>query len=121
MIGDLIYNHRKWICPVTAIDKDHVIVIAQHYGESSYRWEDVNPIPLTPEILEKIGFASVHNIGYIIDDYNGTQVIYDFWNHNFRIIKDYKVRLDIDFFGDMSVHELQHALRLLEIGKEILL
>ena len=76
-------------------------------------------IPLTPEILEKIGFSTEPNIGYIIDDYDGTQIIYDSWNHILRIIKNYKTCLDIRTFGDLSVHELQHALRLLDIEKEI--
>jgi len=56
MVGDLIYNHRNWVCQVTDINKEHVTVIAQQYGETPYRWEDIYPIPLTTEILEKNGF-----------------------------------------------------------------
>lgn len=77
------------------------------------------PIPLTPEILEKIGFETQPNIGYIIDDYDGTQIIYDRWDNNLRIIKDYKTCLDIETFSGLSVHELQHALRICGIEKEI--
>ena len=77
------------------------------------------PIPLTPEILENIGFEPQPNIGYVIDDYDGTQVIYDRWNNNLRIIKDYKTCLDIRTFNDLSVHELQHALKICGIEKEI--
>lgn len=79
------------------------------------------PIPLTPEILEKIGFTTEPNIGYIIDDWDGNQIIYDSWNHVLRIIKDYKTCLDIETFNDLTVHELQHALKLCGINKEIAL
>lgn len=82
---------------------------------------EIEPIPLTSEILEKIGFETQPNIGYIIDDWDGTQIIYDSWNHNLRIIKNYKVCLDIETFDNIAVHELQHALRLCGIEKEIIL
>lgn len=82
---------------------------------------EIEPIPLTPEILEKNEFTSQPNIGYIIDDYDGMQIIYDDWNHNLRIIKNYKVCLDIETFDVISVHELQHALRFCGIEKEITL
>ena len=77
------------------------------------------PISLTPEILEKIGFSTEPNIGYIIDDYDGTQIIYDSWNNNLRITKDYKTCLDIEPFNDLTMHELQHALRICGIEKKI--
>ena len=89
--------------------------------DNGYDYNEIEPIPLTPEILEKIGFETQPNIGYIIDDWNGTQIIYDRWNHNLRIIKNYKVCLDIETFDDFAVHELQHALKLCEIEKEIIL
>lgn len=87
--------------------------------DNGYEYNEIEPIPLTPEILEKIGFETQPNIGYIIDDWNGTQIIYDRWNHNLRIIKNYKVCLDIETFDDIAVHELQHALKLCEIEREI--
>ena len=108
MVGD-------WVHPM-----GHPDINAKVRPEDYINLSEYEPIIITPEILEKIGFVSQRNVGYIIDDYNGNQVIYDRWNNNLRIIENYKVRLDIDFFGDMSVHELQHALRLLEIEKEIM-
>jgi hypothetical protein len=87
--------------------------------DNGYEYNEIEPIPLAPEILEKIGFETQPNIGYIIDDWNGTQIIYDRWNHNLRIIKNYKVCLDIETFDDFAVHELQHALKLCEIEREI--
>lgn len=92
------------------------------YSEgNAYEYNEIEPIPLTPEILEKIGFATERNIGHIIDDWDGTQIIYNSWDHNLRIIKNYKTRLDIETFDDIAVHELQHALRLCGIEKEIVL
>ena len=88
---------------------------------NAYEYNEIEPIPLTPEILEKIGFATERNIGYIIDDSDGTQIIYNSWDHNLRIIENYKTRLDIETFDDIAVHELQHALRLCGIEKEIVL
>lgn len=59
MLGDLVYNHRQWICPVTEISKNHVEVIAKHYGNSSYKLEDVYPIPLTEEIILQLGWEEI--------------------------------------------------------------
>ena len=42
--------------------------------DNGYEYNEIEPIPLTPEILEKIGFETQPNIGYIIDDWNGTQI-----------------------------------------------
>lgn len=109
MVGD-------WVHPM-----GHTEINAQVKPEDYINWVEYEPIPITKEILEKIGFESIHNVGYVLDLRYNTQVIYDFWNHNFRIIENYKVRLDIDFYDEMSVHQLQHALRLLEIEKEIIL
>ena len=119
MVSDLVYNHRNWICSIVEIHKDSAVIIAKHYGEEEFKLDDLRPISLTPGILEKIGFETQPNIGYIIDDWDGTQIIYDSWNHNLRIIKNYKVCLDIETFDDIAVHELQHALKLCGIEREI--
>ena len=115
MVGDklkIVYNQK--IVEVKEIKQNCI------YTENNgYDYNEIEPIPLTPEILEKIGFETQPNIGYIIDDWNGTQIIYDRWNHNLRIIKNYKVCLDIETFDDIAVHELQHALRICGIEREI--
>ena len=59
MQGDLVYNHRNWICPVVGIDKDTITVIAQHYGESTYKKDEIYPIPLTEEIILKLGWEEI--------------------------------------------------------------
>ena len=111
MIGDWVRLKKDYV-----VDKDENIKLTSldihRIDEGDYV---VEPIPLTDEILRKNGFWTEPNVGYIIDDYSGTQIIYDSWNHNLRIIENYKVRLDIETFNDLSVHELQHALRICEI------
>ena len=59
MLGDLVYNHRQWICPVTAIAKDHVEVVAKYYGVQPYIWDDMYPIPLTEDIILQLGWEEI--------------------------------------------------------------
>lgn len=59
MQGDLVYNHRNWICPVVGMAKDMITVVAQHYGESTYRKDEIHPIPLTEEIILKLGWEEI--------------------------------------------------------------
>jgi len=117
MIGDWILDGNVY-AQVTSITCDGIIETTHNKFSNI---ELVEPIPITPEILKKIGFETKPNIGYIIDDWDGTQIIYDNWNHILRIIKDYKTCLDIETFSEMTVHELQHALKLCGIEKEIVL
>lgn len=81
--------------------------------------EDVKPYLLTKEILEKNGFYSTPNVGYVLDDYNGNSVIYDSWNHNLKITKYYKIIFDMEYFDNINVHKLQHVLRMCGVDKEI--
>ena len=59
MIGDLVYNHRMWICTVVGVDEEYVTVIARHYGRCSYKWEDIQPIPMTEEIITQLGWEEI--------------------------------------------------------------
>lgn len=80
------------------------------------------PIPLTPEILEKNGFVNVENT-------QTSTIIYSFRDSLFRIevydfnhitIDSYYTDSSCDLFIS-SIHELQHAIRLCGIKKEIIL
>ena len=86
----------------------------------------LEPIPLTQEILEKNGFEKVEGYvtaeAYILDkgEWGEANIIirrFDF-NESFVICtpKDQTARISIGY-----VHELQHALRLAGIKKEIVL
>ena len=78
------------------------------------------PIPLTAEILEKNGFVKVENtqtstIMYSFRDTLNRIGVFDF---NHVTIDSYYTDSSCDVFIS-SVHELQHALRLCGINKEI--
>jgi hypothetical protein len=86
----------------------------------------LEPIPLTPEILEKNGFVKGDTMYfgdeiYCVELFN---IHYDneerrFWVCNFFESEYGKEMMDI--FRIDYVHELQHALRLCKVDKEIVL
>ena len=84
---------------------------------------DIKPIPLTPEILKKNGFVEFipHNWQIVI---NNIMIELREPEHNMAVWLDW-VEHDTGtyasyiFPGPNCVHELQHALRLCNIDKEI--
>ena len=94
-------------------------------GEDVYTTEGmvdvslVKPVKLTPEILEKNDFEEVRNVGYVYDEYN-YEVIFDSFNQRLRILYNRDVVLDFEEW-EFPVHKLQHALRIFDIDKEIIL
>jgi hypothetical protein len=108
--------------------------------DNSIEDDEINPIPLTAEILEKNGFQRCENEWYYFKyDENGKvslyQGCYSKYNKNGKILL-YQVSWDVDDLyleiasytsltgefnrmGVRFVHELQHALRLCGIEKEI--
>ena len=123
MIDDWVYNNesnqyqRVWL-----LDYDNVILD----GYYSYDYDDIEPIPLTPEILKKNGWT------YNDEDekfspqtwVDGGLMLQDADDGGYRIVvtSDYD---DEDTnntpFVILYVHELQHALKLRRIEKEIVL
>lgn len=91
------------------------------YSELDQSWcslEQHEPIPLTPEILEKNGFERDFEDGSLIwvDERDVTEVV---WGGTILTIHGENGHLELDTC--MYVHELQHALRLCGIEKEIVL
>jgi hypothetical protein len=94
-------------------------------GEEYYDGEigDVQPIPLTPEILEKNGFVK----GEIYEGYssivftNGNISISWFKSAMWYRLRIYNALGDTELCSAIvhNVHQLQHALRLAGLGKEI--
>ena len=91
--------------------------------------QDLEPIPLTPEILEKNGFAKISPqdtwLYRPLDKY-GDKFLYAIRARRFdypiyRIdIDNYVFRTGMGFSGQLQyVHELQHALRLCGIDLDI--
>ena len=118
MLRDLVYNHRKWVCPVTGIDKKHISVIAQHYGETSYERETISPIPLTEEIIKQLGWQQVVEGDEGFDSERKSTLSKQYKN------PDYTKTLNITHrdesgiwyilggeFHMRYVHDLQHVLR----------
>ena len=118
MIGDYVYNHRNWECSIVEIHKDSAVVITRHYGEEEFLLSDLRPIPLTPEILEKNGFHEGwdEDIKLMVCD----TIIVETGN-NYKLYKDGKMYLRRVLAPLYYVHQLQHALRICGIEKEIIL
>ena len=112
-----------------------------YYGDmEDYHESEIEPIPLTPEILEKNGFSQDKKCPFVYET-DDEDVIIDLYDSdpNARLSKkeDYDkmvgVRLSpappygFSYWGQSLmiranyVHELQHALRLCGIEKEIVL
>lgn len=118
MIGDWLQHANGKCYRVTRIDGLHDGRIHFACG-TPHLWEYNNKfssIPLTAEILEKNGFEKDVNM-YVCTDGKKFNIIY--WiKDNFLEVQNhlYEEGVDIDCY---YLHELQHALRLCGIEKEI--
>ena len=133
MIGDWVYNkhHKK---NIRLTHYDFFTHTHNDFGEQELApfakptsGRDLEPIPLTPEILEKNGFtkstppSGIHAKCYELDNkkdkYNLTIADYNKYkrlllNVDSEDSECFNIKCDY-------VHELQHALRLCKIEKEI--
>ena len=95
-----------------------------HIGIDDICLEDIRPIPLTAEILEKNGFENIGDDTYQLEE-KPCWFWVDFFRHTYGCEYDtstYEYEDDehrLKLYGIPSVHELQHALRLCGIEKEI--
>lgn len=128
MIGDLVIHGFGGIGKITEIDSKTVVIKDDGFdtgdgmNEVSFAINELTPIPITPEILEKNGFdmsdKEVMQYHFEEDgekyhfslrqmyDKDGKPHGYSFYSFNVLTLLDY-------------VHQLQHALKLCEINKEI--
>lgn len=130
MIDDWVYNHESnQYQRVWQLDYDNVVLD----GYYSYDYNDIEPIPLTPEILEKNGFKMKQKEGESNYEYvaaGGNYIIvFLFFRETIYGISTV-MDCELGFSGGLDrihkcnvkyVHELQHALRLCGIKKEIVL
>jgi hypothetical protein len=128
MIGDWVSYNDKMSCKITALCKDRpVFDTLLGYQDWSIPYEKLKPIPITPEILEKNGFVKYNEVsdtppydkdeeGNMYYSYKGEHKFWGWWQPNnvYLIPVNAMVDLEIKF-----VHQLQHALRLCSIDKEI--
>lgn len=124
MIGDYIMFNKD-IYKIEEISKKGWAHIIHNDGSncrvalsSDYILDDITPVPLTDEILKKNGFDYENNVGDVLEYYN-YEIIYNTWEHELRILENREQILKIKTFDEMCVHELQHALKLCGINKEI--
>ena len=131
MKGDWVYNtHNRQPEQVCEI-MEHMVMLAYN---DLYDYDEIEPIPLTKEMLEQNGFKLREGCTSAWDWHNGETSIHISGNHtcpigqtltiytpggtagaafsSHRTISDLKIR---------GVHELQHALRLCHINKEIII
>lgn len=127
-IGDFVlYNDN--ICIVDEIRVDNTVVLtalntdATSIDGDQVSVDEIMPIPLTAEILEKNGFVEFmpHNWQIVIDNImielreseHNMAIWLDWEEHDTGTYASYMLP------GPNCVHELQHALRLCNIDKEI--
>ena len=113
MIGD--YVHVKPSGMLVRVAAVHRKKVAYHSCANKLVWvrKDLQePIPLTPEILEKNGF--------VLESYCGNVMSGKWWTRNdFVIHENMNDSVGKNNFSYEYVHQLQHALRLCGIEKEI--
>lgn len=119
MIGDWVNVAIEGYDNPTQIKEIRSFSVKVTQDEKDYGSILIQPIPLTPEILEKNGFVTHRNIGYVLEDYNGNVIVYDFFEHKLKILVEYNVVFEQRYFDDIAVHQLQNILRLCEVEKEI--
>lgn len=130
MIGDWVYNtHNKQNEQVEEVGSNCVMLA---YNDL-YAFDEIEPIPLTPEILEKNGFTGGKYkdycgfVFYLSAD--GFREIGLTMSYKDNILWCEKIKTNYpNSFGDKYsihhldyVHQLQHAMRLCGIEKEIVL
>ena len=137
MVGDLltfdecVNDEAFTVIKVTGIFEDTLFAqIDGDTGNDELDYEGLVGIPLTPEILEKNGFknSSVVIIGtrkmrWVSDD---TRTEITIWMDDtlpMEIVKNvyYEDEVSYTLPFPATVHELQHALKLCGIGKEIMI
>ena len=132
ILGDLVnlpHGNFKVLSLREEDDEQYPIQVNDEFS-SWYKSELVNPVPLTPEILEKIGFTKeVHGFYRMeiheVDDYWCVEVV--------TLARSQDCFLDIEHYFDgismggidnlriSSVDQLQHAFKLCGITKEIVI
>lgn len=131
MAGDWITDEHGFPMQITTVGEDYAY--ATFVGLEGDPWEfndkddKPEPIPITPEILEKNGFhlelsSDKENVYSHFDEGDCTPIIFlstgqEKWTLH---VKNYILKKCLDFtiFHDtLYVHELQHALRLCGLNK----
>lgn len=109
---------KDWVNTPNGIGQVRTIgIFCGYVGDTCYEFDEVSPIPLTPEILEKNGFVK----STIEED------VYNFPDNN-KALKERGFALNYHDYGRwfitdhnlmkiLYVHQLQRALRLCGLGE----
>lgn len=121
MIGDCVRHKRtKEVISIFEIDDDRNVINNEPDGycsEKNIDIDDVEPIPLTPEILEKNGFTTYFSrcgVKWLWIEKQKFELALDEENGNKITTALGLIDIEIKY-----VHQLQHALRLCGIEKTI--
>ena len=115
MVGDwLMFNGKP--CQVKGLHNDDTATLTGY--RSLYYLIDAEPIPLTPEILEKNGFEGIKEGRFpsLRNYYN--DIIFQL--EGIKEEGNCKILYVFKNIPILYVHELQHALKLCRINKEII-
>lgn len=130
MIGDLVIDtefERNKADVIEIVEPTRVWLSG---GKTYTPIEHIEPIPLTPEILEKNGFVIKKKWAQRGNFGDSPLIMWHFEDNPLPLTHDYKHELEIhdNSTGKTHVevpceyvHQLQHALRLCGIDKEIIL
>jgi len=126
MIGDWVYvPHDGNVTHYGQVKAIYESYISVKLGDDSWAGvaEALKPVPLTAEILEKNGFESDTNMFGLCYYELSKSYIIDNRGDRFCFVKRFPGLRDSTFhvIDVKYVHELQHALRLCGISKEIVL
>ena len=118
MVGDWVFVHEPE-CKGHQVDLIDLANEQVGCDGEIYGFDDIRPIPLTPEILEKNGFVKQGFPGWEIY----TENFLILWRNDFPDVLE--IRNFNAAYGSFHrshisyVHDLQHALKLCGIDKEI--
>ena len=130
MIGDWVYNTHNQ-------EPEQVCEIRELAYNDQYDYDEIEPIPLTPEILARMGFTveeiPKYDDTYTEDEYTATKKCVDtrkceveieyktYWKELRAFNHDPHNRLGFTSIETQVeyVHELQHILRVLKVDKEL--
>ena len=128
MVGDWVKNRLDY-GTISAILKYDRVIVHSGIWDTETSAQGLEPIPLTPEILEKNGFAKIspqdtwlyRPLDKYVDKFLYAIRARRFDYPIYRIdIDNYVFRTGMGFSGQLQyVHELQHALRLCGIDLDI--
>lgn len=113
MIGDWVNSTIEGNGRITRIERDGFLAITYGNQQNAVicKSYDLIPIPLTTEILERNGFKEYNGYGYASNKGYGFK---EFYINNDFSIKIANINCKINY-----IHELQHALKLCGIEKDI--